>query len=63
MLGIGTFSEGDVRAVRRQKVEFAEMRWMEIRSVLRRKSANGTRPLRQSEVADERLNQSRARTR
>ena len=55
MLVIGTFSEEDVRAVGKEKVEFADVRWMEISSVLQRESANGTKPVKQIEFAGERL--------
>lgn len=55
MLVIGTFSEEDERAVGKEKVEFADVRWMEITSVLRRESANGTKPVKQIEFKGERL--------
>ena len=55
MLVIGTFSEDDERAIGRDKVEFADVRWMEISSVLRRESANGTKPVKQIKVNGERL--------
>ena len=42
MLVIGTFFEEDEPAVGKDKVEFADVRWMEISSVLRRESANRT---------------------
>ena len=42
MLVIGTFSEEDERSAGRQKVEFADVRWMEITSMHQRESANGT---------------------
>ena len=61
MLVIGTFSEEDERAVGKEKVEFAEVRWMEITSVLRRESANGRKPVRQIEFAGERLDMSSVR--
>ncbi|HMG05762.1 MAG TPA: TIR domain-containing protein, partial [Chthoniobacterales bacterium] len=49
MLVIGTFSEDDERAIGKDKLEFAEVRWMEITSVLKRESANGTKPVKQIE--------------
>ena len=52
---IGTFSEEDERAVGKEKVEFADVRWMEITSELQRESANGTKPVKQVEFAGERL--------
>ena len=41
---IGTFPEDGDRVIGRDKLEFADVRWMEIASVLRRESANGTKP-------------------
>lgn len=55
MLVIGTFSEEDERAIGKDKLEFAEVRWMEISSVLKRESANGTKPVKQIEFKGERL--------
>lgn len=55
MLVIGTFSDQNERAVGKEKVEFAEVRWMEISSVLKRESANGTKPVRQIKFKGERL--------
>ncbi len=46
MLVIGTFSEGDERAVGKDKLEFADVRWMEITSVLNRESQNGTKQVK-----------------
>ncbi len=43
MLVIGTFSEEEERAVGKEQVEFAEVRWMEISSVLKRESADERR--------------------
>ena len=63
MLVIGTSSEEDVRANERQKVEFADVRWIEITSVLRRESANGMNPVKQIEFKAERLDMSSVRTR
>ena len=61
MLVIGTFSEEDERAVGRERVEFADVRWMEISNVLHRESANGTKPVRQIEFAGEWLDMSSVR--
>lgn len=55
MLVIGTFSEGDERAIDKDKLEFAEVRWMEISSVLQRQSASGTKPVEQIEFNGERM--------
>ncbi len=43
MLVIGTFSEEDERTIGKEKLEFADVRWMEISSVLKRESQNGTK--------------------
>jgi hypothetical protein len=61
MLVIGTFSEEDGRATGSAKQEFAEVRWMEISSVLQRESANGTKPVKQIEFAGERLDMTSVR--
>ncbi len=61
MLVIGTFSEEDERAVGQEKVEFADVRWMEISSVLKRESQNGTKPVKQIEFKGERLDMSSVR--
>ncbi|HKP03422.1 MAG TPA: TIR domain-containing protein [Chthoniobacterales bacterium] len=61
MLVIGTFSEEDERAVGKGKVEFADVRWMEITSVLKRESKNGTRAVKQIEFKGERLDLSSVR--
>ncbi len=61
MLVIGTFSEDDERAIGKDKLEFAEVRWMEITSVLQRESANGTKPVKQIEFKGERLDLSSVR--
>jgi hypothetical protein len=55
MLVIGTFSEQDEQAVGKEKLEFAEVRWMEISSVLKRESQNGTNRVKQIEFKGERL--------
>ena len=61
MLVIGTFSEEDERSAGRQKVEFADVRWMEISSVLQSESRNGTKPVKQIEFAGERFDMSSVR--
>ena len=61
MLVIGTFPEEDGRATGSAKQEFADVRWMEISSVLKRESANGTKPVKQIEFAGERLDMSSVR--
>ena len=55
MLVIGTFAEEDERSVGRAKLEFAKVRWMEITSVLKHESQNGTKPVKQIEFKGERL--------
>jgi len=55
MLVVGTFAEDDERSVGKDKLEFAEVRWMEISSVLRRESQNGAKPVKQIEFKGERL--------
>jgi small GTP-binding protein len=55
MLVIGTFPEEDDRAIGKEKLEFADVRWMEISSTLRRESSNGTKPVKQIEFKGERL--------
>ena len=61
MLVIGTFSEEDERAVGKENVEFADVCWMEITSVLKRESANGTKPVKQIEFKGERLDMASVR--
>ena len=61
MLVIGTFAEEDGRATGREKQEFADVRWMEISSVLKRESANGTKPVKQIEFKGERLDMASVR--
>ena len=61
MLVIGTFSEDDERAIGKDKLEFAEVRWMEISSVLQRESAHGTKPVKQIVFKGERLDLSSVR--
>jgi hypothetical protein len=55
MLVIGTFSEVDERATGKAKIEFADVRWMEISSVLKRESENGTKPVKQIDFKGERM--------
>ncbi len=61
MLVIGSVAEEDERAVGKQEVELADVRWMEITSVLQRESGNGKKPVRQIEFAGERLDMSSVR--
>lgn len=61
MLVIGTFREDDERGIGKDKLEFAEVRWMEISSVLKRESENGTKPVKQIEFKGERLDLSSVR--
>lgn len=61
MLVIGTFSEDDERAIGKERLEFADVRWMEISSVLRRESGNGTKSVKQIEFNGERLDLSSVR--
>lgn len=61
MLVIGTFSEDEERAIGKDKLEFADVRWMEITSVLKRESQNGTKPVKQIEFKGERLDLSSVR--
>lgn len=61
MLVIGNFSDDDDRTIGKDKLEFTDVRWMEITSVLRRESANGTKPVKQIEFKGERLDLSSVR--
>ncbi|NOT09416.1 MAG: DUF4365 domain-containing protein [Gemmatimonadales bacterium] len=61
MLVIGTFSENDERAIGEDKLEFADVRWMEITSMLKRESRNGTKPVKQIEFKGERLDMTSVR--
>jgi NADH pyrophosphatase NudC (nudix superfamily) len=61
MLVIGTFSDDDERAIATDKLEFADVRWMEITSVLKRESQNGTKSVKQIEFKGERLDLSSVR--
>lgn len=55
MLVIGTFPEENERAIGKEKLEFADVRWMEISSTLKRVSSNGMKPVKQIEFKGERL--------
>jgi len=55
MLVIGTFAKDDERFVSKNKLEFAEVRWMEISSILKRESLNGTKSVKQIDFSGERL--------
>ncbi len=55
MLVIGTFADGDEQTACREKLEFADVRWMEVSSYLKRESQNGTKPVKQIEFKGERL--------
>jgi len=46
MLVVGTFDGEEEGFTGREKLEFAEVRWMEISSELKRLSANGTKPVK-----------------
>ena len=61
MLVIGTFAAEDERVGGKERVEFADVRWMEISSVLRRERANGTRPVKQIEFKGERMDMASVR--
>jgi small GTP-binding protein len=61
MLVIGTFSDEERRAIGDQKVEFADVRWMEISSVLKRLSKNGRKPVKQIEFHGERMDMASVR--
>jgi hypothetical protein len=55
MLVIGTFAEETERFAGKDKLEFADVRWMEISSYLKEKSQNGRKPVKQIEFVGERL--------
>jgi len=55
MLVIGTFAENDERLIGKDKLEFADVRWMEISSYLKRESQNGRKAVKQVEFKGERL--------
>jgi small GTP-binding protein len=60
MLVIGTFSEEN-KPPTKDRIEFADVRWMEVTSVVRRASKNGTKPIDRIEFAGERLDLSSIR--
>jgi hypothetical protein len=55
MLVIGTFAEKEDRSAGKDKLEFAEVRWMEISSYLRRESDGGKKPVKHVVLQGERL--------
>ncbi len=55
MLVIGTIAEEDERRGGMDRIHFADVRWMEISSILMRESSNGKRPVRHIEFSGERL--------
>jgi len=57
MLVVGTFEESDRddRLHGSDKLQFADVRWMEISSVLKQACQNGTKPVKQIEFKGERL--------
>jgi small GTP-binding protein len=61
MLVIGTFSDEDDQLIGKERVEFADVRWMEISSVLERESQNGKKPVKQIEFKGERVDMSSVR--
>ena len=61
MLVIGTFATDDERSLGKDKLGFAEVRWMEISSYLKRASDNGTKPVKQIEFIGERLDMTSVR--
>jgi hypothetical protein len=61
MLVIGTFAEEDERFAGNERLEFTEVRWMEISSILKRESLNGSKPVKQIEFKGERLDMTSVR--
>ena len=55
MLVVGTFAEEIGQGASREKLDFADVRWMEISCVLRRLSQNGAEPVKEIEFKGERL--------
>lgn len=55
MLVIGTFTAEDDGNIIREKLEFADVRWMEISNELKRLSNNGEQPVKHIEFRGERL--------
>jgi hypothetical protein len=61
MLVIGTFPEKDECSMGKDKLEFAEVRWMEITSYLKRQSQDGTKPVKHIEFTGERMDMASVR--
>jgi len=61
MLVIGSFAENKARSANKEKLEFADVRWMEISSVLQKKSRNSTKTVKEIEFVGERLDLSSVR--
>lgn len=57
-----SFAEEDERSIGREKLEFAEVRWMAISSYLKRESHNGTKPVKQIEFKGDRLDMTSVRS-
>jgi hypothetical protein len=55
MLVIGTFAEKDERSGGKDKLEFDQVRWMEISSYLQRESRNGKKAVKHIEFKGEPL--------
>ncbi|MBI1761389.1 MAG: DUF4365 domain-containing protein [Acidobacteria bacterium] len=61
MLVIGTFATDEERSLGKDKLEFADVRWMEISSVLQRESDGGKKAVKQIEFKGERLDMTSVR--
>jgi small GTP-binding protein len=61
MLVIGTFATDRDRLAGKERLEFSEVRWMEISTVIRLASENGTKAVKQIEFKGERLDLSSVR--
>ncbi len=61
MLVIGTFATDEERGFGKDKLEFADVSWMEISSVLQRESDGGTKAVKQIEFKGERLDMTSVR--
>ena len=55
MFVIGTLTKDDETTAGKDKLEFADVRWMEITSVLKRESEGGKKAVKQIEFNGERL--------
>ena len=55
MLVIGTFAKSKERLLAEEKLEFADVRWMEISSIVKQASENGKKAVKQIEFKGERL--------